>query len=159
MDYQELVRDFADRTRTNLQTLRRLKEEDPEAEVYEVTQLMNSMLGLLIFPSETYVQRIPKTPLSELACQGWPIPEVVGSYPQVAHLKELVRYMRNAIAHCNVRFLSDEDRQIIGVELWNERTRRALDGRQIPTVTWKARLTIDDLEKITDKFIDMLLEP
>ncbi len=89
MNYEDLVRDFAQRTRKNLQALRTLQKSNPEMEVYEVTQLMNSMLGLLVFPQQQYINRIPETPLDQLTSQGWPIPEVSGNYPQVENLNQL----------------------------------------------------------------------
>jgi hypothetical protein len=151
MDYQNLVRDFAHRTRYNLDTLRNLQKTKPDLEVYEVTQLINSMLGLLVFPQQRYFDHIPKTPLTELANQGWPIPEVEGHYPQVKDLRELVRYLRNAITHCNLEFLSDEGEEISGLRVWNT-------NPQNNQTTWKARLMIEDIEKITNKFIQLLLE-
>ena len=151
MNYQNLVRDFAHRTRDNLEVLRNLQKIKPDVEVYEVTQLINSMLGLLVFPQQRYFDHIPKTPLGELASQGWPIPKVEGNYPQVKDLLELFRYLRNSITHCNLEFLSDEREQISGLCVWNTNPR---NGR----TTWKARLTIEDIEKITGKLIHLLLE-
>ena len=57
MQYQDLVRDFARRTRTNLEFIRHARNHGES--VYEVTQLVNSMLGLLVFPQQQYVDRIP----------------------------------------------------------------------------------------------------
>ena len=47
--------------------------------------------------------------------------EDIGGDPPVAHLKELTRYMRNAIAHFNIQFTADENppHEITGVSLWN----------------------------------------
>ena len=57
--YDKLIRDFAVRTRANLTRINDLatveKGTDPESRtVFEVTQLINSMLGLLVFPKEAY---------------------------------------------------------------------------------------------------------
>lgn len=150
MDYENLVRDFALRTRKNLDALRAIQQS--QSDVYEVTQLINSMLGLLVFPQQRYVHRIPQVSLDELYKQGWPIPKVVGDYPQVANLNQLVRYLRNAIAHFNLEFISDGFGKIQGLKVWNT------DPRRGNIITWRAELTIDDIEKITDKFIELLLE-
>ena len=115
MNYQNLVQDFAHRTRDNLETLRNLQKTQPDIKVYEVTLLINSMLGLLVFPQQKYFDHIPKTPLGELASAGWPIPTIEGDYPQVKDLRELVRYLRNAITHCNLEFRSDDGVQISGL--------------------------------------------
>ena len=149
MEYKNIVKDFARRTRSNLNLIKSLQELEPGIEVYEVTQLINSMLGLLVFPQQRYVNEIPKTTLRDLVEQGWPIPRVVGDYPQVKNLNQLVRYLRNAISHFNVEFLSDPTLQIQGLRVWN-----MWDGK----TTWKAELTIEDIEGITDKFVQLILE-
>jgi len=149
MNYEHLVKDFALRTQKNLHALRNLQASDPKSEVYEVTQLINSMLGLLVFPQQRYVANIPKVPLSNLANQGWAVPKIVGDYPQVENLNQLVRFLRNAVAHFNLKFLSDSDGRIRGLEVWNKDARRQ--------VTWKAELTVEDIEKISQKFIELLL--
>jgi hypothetical protein len=151
MNYENLVKDFALRTQKNLHALRNLQASDPKSEVYEVTQLMNSMLGLLVFPQQQYVTNIPKVPLSTLASQGWPVPKIVGDYPQVEDLNQLVRFLRNAVAHFNLKFLSDSDGRIRGLEVWNRDPRRQ-------AVTWKAELSVEDIEKISQKFIELILD-
>jgi hypothetical protein len=149
MDYQALVEDFARRTRQNLAHIRLLQKEG--AEVYEVTALVNSMLGLLVFPQQHFFDRIPQTPLAELASKGWPIPRVVGDYPQVGDLRQLVRYLRNAISHFNVKFYTDGADQIAGLTVWNTEPR----GNK---VTWKATLTVAELDQIAHRFIALILK-
>lgn len=149
MDYHNLVKDFAQRTKANLELLRRLQREHPELEIYEVTQLMNSLLGLLVFPRERYFDHIPATPLSELQAAGWPIPRVVGQFPQVENLNDLIRYLRNAVAHCNIEFLADADGQLAGLRVWNY-----WHGK----MTWKAELTLPEIEELVDRFVDQILD-
>lgn len=48
MEYSVLVKDFAKRTRHNLEIIRAHKEQSQE--VYDVTQLVNSFLGLIVLP-------------------------------------------------------------------------------------------------------------
>jgi hypothetical protein len=68
MMYAEVVRDFARRTKANLAAIERLCANGEE--VYEVTQLVNSMLGLLVLPQQEFVDRIPETPLEQLRRDG-----------------------------------------------------------------------------------------
>ena len=158
MEYKEIVRDFATRTRKNLDELRELQAAHPNREIYEVTQLMNSLLGLLVFPQQSYVNTIPKIPLDELKQRGWPIPRMVGDYPQVKDLNQLVRYLRNAIAHFNIKFIAGEDKQISGLELWNVREHELKGGKRKRETTWKAHLSLDDVETITDRFLELLMQ-
>ena len=148
MVYEDVVKDFAKRTKHNLAIIKALKED--EKDVYEVTQLINSMLGMLVFPKETYFTNIPKKSLEELKTEGWVIPEVEGDFPQVKDLRELIRYLRNAIVHFNIKFCDDGFNRVIGIEVWN-----TLPGREDPN--WKAKLSIVELESITDRFLDLIL--
>lgn len=148
MEYQNLIEDFARRTRDNLRHLHALKASG--ADVFEVTALVNSMLGLLVFPQQHYVDSIPETPIEELSRQGWPIPLVVGNSPQVSDLRQLVRHLRNAISHFNVEFFSDGSDQIAGLIVWN------VEPRSNRT-TWKARLSVSDLDAIAHRFIALIL--
>lgn len=150
----ELVEEFARRTRKNLATLRQLQNENPQAEIYEVTQLVNSMLGLLVFPQQKFMDAIPEIPLDELAKKGWPIPKIVGKYNQARNLKELVRYLRNAIAHLNLEFTNDRHDQISGLRVWNCEDAKGGGKRK----TWEAELSIADIEQLSDKFIALLLK-
>jgi hypothetical protein len=139
MDYQNLVEDFARRTRDNLSQIQNLKRAG--APVYEVTALINSMLGLLVFPQQRYIESIPETPIDILQKDGWPIPAVVGEFPQVQNLRQLVRHLRNAISHFNIEFVSDHSNQIVGLRVWNVNTRTN-------QTTWKAQLSVEHLEAI-----------
>jgi hypothetical protein len=148
MMYEDVVADFAQRTRKNLQSLELLQAQGHE--VFEVTQLVNSMLGLLVFPREEFVGRIPAVPLSDLKRRGWPVPKVRPGFAQVENLNELVRYLRNAISHFNIEFIGDGHNEIRTVRLWNiDRT-----GRR----TWEAELGLTELRGIAERFTDLLLQ-
>src|SRR5262245_31444769 len=110
MMYESVIRDFAERTRKNLRVIEQLQAKGEE--VYEVTQLINSMLGLLVFPKEEFVDQIPDTSLQDLQESGWPIPRVSSGFPQAKDLRELIRYLRNAIAHFNLEFIKDGTNEI-----------------------------------------------
>jgi HEPN pEK499 p136 len=146
MEYEDVVHDFAERTKKNLDAVERLLAQG--VEVYETTQLINSMLGLLVFPREEFVNRIPRTPFPELKRAGWPEPKVRSGFPQVQDLQELVRYLRNAIAHFNLEFLVDAGHQINGLRVWNTRNQSR---------TWEAELSLADLRSIAERFTNLLL--
>jgi len=150
MNYQDLVVDFAKRTAKNLETLRQLKQSQPDAEIYEVTQLINSMLGLLVFPKEKDF-KFPCIGFKKLEASGWVIPQPEIGH-QVKNLSEFIRYLRNAIAHCNLEFLSGSDNQICGLRVWNK------DMNNNGNITWQATLAITDIEKITNKLLETILK-
>jgi hypothetical protein len=155
MEYQDVIRDFALRTKKNLEYIEtKASEDNSNPEVYEVTQLINSLLGLIVFPREEYMSRLPQTPLSDLVDQGWAVPRIVGDYPQVKTLRELIDYIRHAISHFNIEFIPNSERKITGIILWNREYRGGKPGE----IIWKAELNIEELRKLAFKFIDLILE-
>jgi hypothetical protein len=147
MNYQEeFILDFAKRTRANLEFIERAA--DPN--VYEVTQLFNSMLGLLVFPQQSYMDRIPETPLHDLVNSGWPAIKVTGP-ALCTNLQHLIRMLRNGVSHCNVEFMADELKQITGLRIWNHKGGNWRNGKN-----WEAELSIEDLRTIAFKFIELM---
>ncbi|MCO5199447.1 MAG: HEPN family nuclease [Anaerolineae bacterium] len=150
MDYnKEIVQDFAQRTLQNLEFIEQKVKDDPDAELYEVTQLINSLLGLVVFPQQHFYEKVPETPLEKLAECGWPDVKTLAGDPPVAHLKELTRYMRNAIAHFNIQFTADENppHEITGVKLWNSNRNGDF---------WQVQLPIKAVRQIAIGFVDLL---
>jgi len=154
--YQDVVRDFIGRTRRNLDLVREHAEAegargvaDEERRAFEVTQLVNSMLGLLVFPQQKYFNAIPHTPLADLAADGWPQVRAIDGFPDVADLHELMRYLRNAVTHFNIKF-TEQSGKITGVRVWNSKPNGV--------VNWKTELSMQDLESITRRFCDLLDE-
>ena len=96
MMYEDVIRDFAIRTKKNLEIIERLHKNGMEA--YETTQLVNSCLGLLVFPQQHFIERIPETPMEQLIQEGWPVPQVTGQFRQVANLNisSCLRYTDSA---------------------------------------------------------------
>ena len=148
MMYEEVIRDFALRTKANLEMIDQLHAEGHK--VYEVTQLVNSALGLIVFPQQECFERIPETPLEELKRDGWPIPKVVGDFPIVSDFKQLMRYLRNAIAHFNIKFIEDGKNEIRLLRVWNK--------NKIGLKTWEAEVSVSDLRQIATRFIQFLLD-
>ena len=145
MMYGEVVRDFAHRTHANLNFINRAKNQ-PKVRVYEVTQLINSMVGLLVFPQQHFIDNIPKTPLSKLEEEGWPSIDANSAYPRCRNLRELVTKLRNSVAHFNIEFLVDNG-TIAGVRVWNK-----YKGKK----NWEATLSLKELREITNRFIEVL---
>ena len=148
MEYNNVVKDFAHRTQQNLKLIEQEKSKGNEA--YEITQLINSCLGLLVLPQQRFMESIPETPIIELEQDGWAIPKVTGQFPQVQNLRELIRYLRNAIAHFNIEFLSDYEKEIQSIKVWNK------SGGKTGKTTWEATLGLKELKSILFKFTELL---
>jgi hypothetical protein len=140
----KFVKAFAERTRKNLKVIEDLKNNRnlEHNEVFEITQLVNSCLGLLVFPRQRYFAQISETKLSDL--HDWPIPNVKKG--EVAYLKAMIENMRHAIAHCNLEFIGDDINGIQGLRMWNSKTQ------------WEVEWRVEDLRKFVIKFSDMLIQ-
>jgi hypothetical protein len=146
MEYHEqFIIDFAKRTRANLEYIEQAEVRGDQ--VFQVTQLVNSLLGLLVFPRERYLQEIPPLTMQELANRGWPEITTIRGALREDNLRGLTQMLRNSIAHCNVEFVSGSDSQITGLKVWNTN-----HGRK----TWEAEMQISQLRSIVLKFIELL---
>ena len=145
----ELVRDLMQRTMENLRFVEEWATEDGP---FEVTQLVNSFLGALAHPWEEFRGDLNRMSLAEAIAAGWPSidnerpgdeePETIG---------DLVRLMRNGIAHGNIEFLPGVRGEIQALRIWNisPRTRRR---------TWGALLSIETMRTFLHCFVDLAEE-
>ena len=101
----EFIRDFAERTKANLELL----ADGP----YEVTQLINSTVGLLIIPREKCFNSITDNLIKpELLTRmknniGVHTHEGEESIESI-DLQKICRHMRNAVAHGNIDFKAEK---------------------------------------------------
>lgn len=129
---------FAERTKKNLEFITEAFEKG--ADVHVVTQLVNSLLGLVLFLHERmFVKRIAKMELSELMKDGWPRFKIEKGESKT--LGQLVRHMRNAVAHGLITFSSDS-RLISEV---NVTVQDKMPGESLPY--WSASISAEDLRK------------
>lgn len=162
MKYDNVIYDFINRTRANLRLVEEpaarepqsddgslIEGDDKEAKAFEVTQLVNSLLGLVVFPQQHYRDQIPKEPLSKLEAMGWPKPLVKGTFPDdLNNLADLMRCVRNSIAHFNIEFTSSDNQTIDGIRIWNSRSQ---------VENWSVFLQIEELKVLVNKFVDLSL--
>ena len=95
---------FASRVQKNLKYV--MHGFDNQKDVHVVTQLVTSLLGLVVLPWEReLVRHIKKVKLKDLADQGWP--EWSTTLGKTETLGELIHRVRNAVAHGSFMFSSD----------------------------------------------------
>ena len=148
MENKDLIKIFAKRTLKNLNAIEKLKKQN--AQVYEVTQLINSILGIMIFPRERDLTKIPNKTYIELRNEGWPAINTTNQFAQIKSLDDLTRRFRNSIAHCNIEFINHK-KKIVGLRLWNM-------DREMKRKVWEAELSIQDLRDISLRFIHLFLK-
>jgi hypothetical protein len=132
---------FAERTRKNLLYIDQAKSR--REDVHVVTQIVNSGLGLVVFPWEDQADKaIRGKPLSDLYKSGWPVWDEL---PPSKRLGQLIKRVRDAIAHGNVKFSSDDrDPSNVAILLESEHG------------DWHATISAHDLKNFCLKFIEFI---
>ena len=122
------------------------------AEVHEVTQLVISLLGLIIFPWEAgAARRIEALLLEDLECQGWPSWSIeLDCGGGTSTLGTLLKHLRNAAAHQRIEFSSDSA-TMAEVRI----TFRDALGRAA-AINWQATIDAHDLKRFCDLFAGKL---
>jgi len=140
--------EFAKRTRMNLEYIESASRRGED--VHVVTQLANSLLGLIVFPWEKeFVKYIRELKLDELEKDGWPRIEVTIGHCQTLH--DLVRHLRNAVAHGHLEFSSDS-RDASTVTITAEDYRK----KNGSPANWRARIGAKSLGEFCERFMDLL---
>lgn len=150
MMYEDVVCAFALRTKQNLEFIDTAAKTNPD--VYEVTQLVNSFLGLLVFPQQKYFDKIPKTPIETLQAEGWPIP---CASDNCKNLQDLMRCLRNAVAHFNIEFCGNQE--ITSLKMWNYPYDNETGKLKTNRPSWEITLDLTQLRAIIDRFSALII--
>ena len=153
MEYEpDFPRCFIKRTLTNLENYQSNCQNSCQ-EKYEATQLLNSLLGLLIVPNESLYERISTTPLDTLSANEWgavstwitqPIKCDLG-HTHTLTLRQFVRKLRNAVAHFHIKPYPEEG-IVEGFEF--------ADKPRKPS--FKAKIPVPELSKFVKKLASTL---
>ena len=131
---------FAERTRTNLEFIEQAYSQG--ANVHVVTQLMLSLLGLIVFPVEKKnYNRIRQEPVEAIWQIGIGVSENMGTH---------LRNLRNAIAHRHVIFSSDSrDIGEVSIQFSNHYGAN-------PKPYWQAEIKASHLKEFCFRLISMI---
>lgn len=112
MMYEEFIADFARRTKSNLLVI----EENAKfsKDCYEVTQMINSLVGLLVFPQQKYFQKIPtEFPTKEMERI---LDNSKSTYPDEVNkpkaFNTIIKHMKNAVSHERLSILPQGPQEI-----------------------------------------------
>lgn len=138
---------LAERTRKNLSHIENAYAEG--ADVHVITQLANSLLGLIVFPWERhFAQQVAQVSLTVLEGDGWPMWEITQGYAN--SLGQLIRCLRNGIAHGHMTFSSDS-------RLLAEVVVQVQDYHPSATESyWTAKISAANLREFCYRFIDLI---
>ncbi len=153
MDYIErnTVWGFNERTRKNLKFIN-AAWDNGSTDVHIVTQLITSLLGLIVFPYAEIQERgdtaFKSYRLDDLTAEGWP--KWTFKINQSDNLYDLVWHLRNATSHWGLRFFSDS-RKLEEVEIqFSDRL-----NKDAP-YNWRATINAADLQRFVLLFADLL---
>lgn len=96
----EFIKDFVMRTKSNLFFL--------EKSQYEVTQLINSMIGFLIIPEQKQYNHIVDGMIDDVLFQKISNCIDKNTYSTAVNLQQICRHLRNAVAHSNISFQAEK---------------------------------------------------
>ena len=145
--YRRTTVDFIQRTKANLELINGLTTKT-EGQAYEVTQLVNSLLGLLVMPQQQRVLERDVELLS-LSRDGWPFPQPADGFRNPRYLTELLRLMRNSIAHWGLEF-GEANGKIANLKMTNKHILNA-------NPSWVALISISDLNIFVQKLCEHIL--
>jgi hypothetical protein len=136
------ILEFAAHTRRNLDQLLRVAGE---ADLHPVTQIILSMVGLVVFPVEKlFEETVRKKPLGELA--GWPSWNITLGEAHCRTLGDLATRLRNAVSHRHIHFSSDSrDPSEVVIEFEDYKPKATVPH-------WRADIRADDLRVFCVKF-------
>lgn len=144
--------------RRTLKNLDFIKKNASRTEVHPVTQVVNSLLGLLVFPVEkekkflALFSKVKFNDPSNLSgiraalIQRLPVPSVqVAKFGRCEDLSKFFTRVRNAVSHKHLEFSGpDPDSRILA-----EVTVTLTDGPRGKPFDWEISVTAEDLEKLS----------
>ena len=145
-EFSDLGRDLCKRTLVNLEFIDNAKRKGEE--VYETTQLFNSLLGIVVNADELLnTKGIFNREKIILIKDEWRIP--VNTYEngkQDKNLKDFIAHLRNCTAHVNVNFEKDDSAEIKYVHFEATRSKVSYD------------FEVEDLRIFLKKLCEFVLE-
>lgn len=145
LDGRNTLMGIAERVHKNLAFISESHKEG--ADVHVVTQLLLSLLGLIVFPVETIKENrsdvLQSTlRLSELEEAGWP--HWTFTIGQARNLHEFTKRLRNSVAHRRVSFSCDS-REIeeVRITFRDRRSSSKTDG-------WEVQISAPDLKRFVE---------
>lgn len=151
-EYKVFVKDFVERTLHNLEFLEK-KHKSGQYEVYEFTQLVNSLLGLLVIPQQLKGSQIDNKFIDNQILKKLQGAITKDEYALVGpphdSFEQILYHMRNAIAHGKLKMGAiDGDISTIEFKDRNKRTKQL----------FIIRLDIDLLREFVEDFAYKLLK-
>ena len=139
---KEFIRDYIERTKLNYERLK--------AGPYEVTQLINSAIGLLIIPEQKLYDKITNKLISKQLLNELIVHIQINTYDKQPNLKIIARHLRNSVAHARLELKAQEQPEFDKPLLIESVIFRDEDGEK----SFQIELPIETLEQFFYAFSD-----
>lgn len=148
VQFTDFVKDIATRTRHNLEKIE--AQSAAGFDVYEVTQLINSLLGMLVFIYEQ--EDLSDTPWSEI--KDFPRVDFLLGEDLTEKFDDFINFVRHAVAHGNVKAEAKGkgNKIITHLVFWNIPPRKDEEN-------WRIRCSIDDIRWIAVYLTEIITSP
>ena len=152
--YKNQEIDFINRTKTIIQQYDRF--QIVETEKYEVTLLINCLIGLLILPQQHWFDNLPTQEVSQ---KEWGInPKHISTIKkgETKNVKNVARHLRNSIAHYNFKVFENTSNEISSIKFEDFETTNGATKQKIKT--FEATITVSCIRQFTTKLTETLAE-
>ncbi len=133
--------DFINRTKKIIEQYDKM--ELPKEEKFEVTLLLNCLVGLLILPQQYWFKSLPTSIITQME---WGISEEQICFiknGEQKNVKNIARHLRNSIAHYKFKHFGSESTEISSIKF--------VDYDPHNRKTFEAIISIDSIKQFTTK--------
>lgn len=147
--HTEMIQDFAKRTLENYKNYYGR---------FDVTQLINSMIGLLVFPKEGFEKlNITDDMVDDNILSKLLTGIQKNTYAEKNTLKNIVKHMRNAVSHSHVVFCGEKPPvNSDPIEIKSVKFKDA-DTRKSPKPEFEMEISIDTLKEFLISFAECII--
>ena len=146
-NYIQQEYDFIYRTKMIIEQYENL--EIPKNEKFEVTLLLNCLVGLLILPQQVWYDGLPDTTLKE---ENWGIKEediLFIKNGEAKNIKNISRHLRNSVSHYRFKAFDNESKEISHIKFE--------DFTDKVVKTFEADITVTNIRKFTTKLTEIFI--
>ena len=152
---------FAERTLKNMEYVKHIFHRNGPGKVHMVTQVMNSLLGLVIVPNQWgFDDKLKRLRLKkELRAKGLPEWNIIldkpkSGNPKTDTLEVLIWHLRNAAAHGRFEFLDNPDSPKL------EEVRVVVKDKPFGAqeINWQAEIRGDHLYEFCRKLAELIVQ-
>lgn len=135
------IKDFIFRTKENINHVNH---------PYEVTQLINSLIGLLVLPKEKYYNNIKDTMIDHKLLNDIKKCIEINNSHKRCNLKYIVRRIRNSIAHFHIECKADKNTLEIDKIVFSDYD----NGNNTNIPDFRISFTVELVKDFVDQFSD-----